>query len=43
MFYFKLIKYMNIDGYGNYFKLFYNTNLTTIKFIITIGRLHDEL
>ena len=27
---------MNIDGYGNDFKLFYNTDLTTIKFIIII-------
>ena len=34
---------MNIDGYRNDFKLFYNTDLTTIKLIITIGCLYDEL
>ena len=33
---------MNIDGYENDFKLFYNTDLTTIKFII-IGCPYDEL
>ena len=43
MCFFILIKYINIDGYGNDFKLFYNTDLTTIKFIITIGCLYDEL
>ena len=37
------MKYMNMDGYGNDFKLFYNTDLTSIKFIITIGYLYDEL
>ena len=41
MFFFILIKYMNING--NDFKLFYNTDLTTIKFIITIGGLYAEL
>ena len=34
---------MNINGNENDFKLFYNTDLTTIKFIITIGGLHAEL
>ena len=37
MFFFILIKYMNIDGYGNDFKSFHNTDLITIKFIVTIG------
>ena len=30
-----------MDGYD--FKLFYNTELTSIKVIITIGSLYDEL
>ena len=39
-----LFFYINeIYGYGNFFKLFYNTDLTSIKFIITIGYLYDEL
>ena len=37
------MKYMNMDGYVNDFKLFYYTDLTSIKFIITIGCLYDEL
>ena len=37
------MKYMNMDGYGNDFKLFYNTDLTFIKFIITIVCLYNEL
>ena len=28
---------MSMDGYGNDFKFFYNTELNIIKFIITIG------
>ena len=30
-----------MDGYGNDFKLFYNTDLTSIKLIITIGYNHN--
>ena len=37
------MKYMKMDGYGNDFKLFYNTDLTFIKLNITIGCLYDEL
>ena len=33
---------MNMDGYENNLKLFYNTDLTTIKFIIRIGCLYDD-
>ena len=32
-----------MDGYGNDFKLFYNTDLASIKLNITIGCLYDEL
>ena len=37
------MKYMNMAGYGNDFKLFYNTDLTSIKLNIRIGCLYDEL
>ena len=43
-FFFISMKYMSIDGYGNDFiKLFYNTDLTSIKLIIRIGCLYNEL
>ena len=37
------MEYMNMDGYGNDFKLFYNTGLTFIKFITIKGCLYDKL
>ena len=43
MFFFMSMKYMNMDDYGNDFKMFCKTDLTSIKFIITIGCLYDEL
>ena len=30
------MKYMNMDGYGNDLKLFFNTDLTSIRFIIKL-------
>ena len=41
VFFFILMKYINIGGYGNDFKLFDNADLTFIKFIITIGCLYS--
>ena len=32
-----------MDGYGNDFTLFYNTDIISIRFIITIGCLYDDL
>ena len=43
LFFFISMISMNMDGYGNDFKLFYNTDLTAIKFNITISCLYDEL
>ena len=41
--FFILMKYINMDGYGNDSKLFYNTDLTLIKFIRAIGFLYNKL
>ena len=38
-----LMKYMKMDGYGNDFKLFYKTDLTSIKLNITIDCRYDKL
>ena len=43
MFFFISMKYMNKDGYENNFKLFYNTDLTSVKLYIAIDCLYDEL
>ena len=37
-----LLKYMNMNEYGNDFRLFYNTDLTIIKLTITIGCLYNK-
>ena len=41
--FFILMKYINMDGYGNDSKLFYNRDSTFIKFITAIGCLYNKL